>query len=136
MGLGSTTMLYNFLWPMLTTICCSTSTAREQNFGVTSDTSVAANQTFDYIVVGSGVAGMTVAARLSENPSISVLLIEAGGDDRTNPEIYNLLQFGQAFGTSLDWGWIAERDKVIHGGKTLGGSSSIVSLEHTFLSKI
>ncbi|KAJ7207349.1 hypothetical protein C8J57DRAFT_1070989 [Mycena rebaudengoi] len=82
-------------------------------------------QTFDYIVVGGGLAGMTVAARLAENPAMTVLIIEAGADDRTNPKIYDLYAYSQAFGTSMDWAWKAEQGKTIHGGKTLGGSSSI-----------
>jgi len=36
------------------------------------------NQTFDYLVVGGGTAGLAVAARLSENPAVSVAVIEAG----------------------------------------------------------
>ena len=38
------------------------------------------NSTFDYVVVGGGTAGLAIAARLSENPSTTVAVIEAGGN--------------------------------------------------------
>ncbi|KAK0203298.1 glucose oxidase [Desarmillaria ectypa] len=93
--------------------------------GVTTDPSEANGQSFDYIVVGAGLTGTTVAARLAEDSSLTVLLIEAGGDNRRDPRIYDVYAYGQALGSELDWNWRTDRGKTIHGGKTLGGSSSI-----------
>lgn len=59
-------------------------------FGVTVDPAAAADQTFDYIIVGAGLTGTTVASRLSEDPNVSVLLIEAGGDARQDPRVYDM----------------------------------------------
>ena len=39
---------------------------------------------FDYVVIGGGTAGLVVAARLSENPDVSVCVLEAGKDHSTN----------------------------------------------------
>ncbi|OSD05574.1 GMC oxidoreductase [Trametes coccinea BRFM310] len=93
--------------------------------GITSDPSAVDGQTYDYIVVGGGLTGTTVAARLAENSALKILLIEAGGDDRTNPQIYDIYEYSQVFNGPLDWAWEADQGKIIHGGKTLGGSSSI-----------
>jgi choline dehydrogenase len=99
--------------------------------GVTSDASTASGQTFDYIVVGGGLTGVTVAARLAENPGVTILLVEAGGDDRTDPRVFDIYNYGQAFGSELDWSWPADQGRHIPGGKTLGGSSSINGAAYT-----
>ena len=52
---------------------------------------------FDYVIVGAGPAGCVLANRLSADPAVSVLLIEAGGKD-TNPFIAMPRGFGQLLG--------------------------------------
>ncbi|KAK7043083.1 hypothetical protein VNI00_008437 [Paramarasmius palmivorus] len=99
-------------------------------YGVTTDPSVANGQTFDFIVVGGGLAGTTVAARLAETGTYSVLLVEAGADDRQDSRVYDIYAFGQAFGTSLDWQFPTEHGNMVS-GKTLGGSTSISGAHYT-----
>ncbi|EJC99487.1 uncharacterized protein FOMMEDRAFT_93872 [Fomitiporia mediterranea MF3/22] len=82
-------------------------------FGVTSDPNTADNQTFDYVIVGGGLAGLTIAGRLTEDPSKTVLVIEAGNDDRNDPRVFDLLEYGAVFGTSLDWAWDTDQNRVI-----------------------
>jgi choline dehydrogenase-like flavoprotein len=83
----------------------------------------------DYIVVGAGSAGAVVAARLSEDPSVSVLLIEAGGAGR-HLNIQVPAAFAKQFTTQHDWNyqtepepWLDNRSIYHPRGKMLGGSS-------------
>ena len=85
----------------------------------------------DYIVIGAGSAGCTVAARLSEDPAASVLLVEAGGSNR-KLEVKAPLAFSKQFHTNLDWDYWTEPEPHLNGrriyeprGKMLGGSSSM-----------
>jgi choline dehydrogenase len=87
---------------------------------------------YDYIVVGAGSAGCTVAARLSENPACRVLLIEAGSADVSRPSLQNPVLWPSTFGTDVDWAYrtipqarAARRMIDWPRGKILGGSSSI-----------
>ncbi|KAG8812464.1 hypothetical protein FRC17_002019 [Serendipita sp. 399] len=100
-------------------------TQQTRRFGVISDTNGIANQTFDYVVVGGGLTGITVAARLAENPSNTILIIEAGRNDRDNPLVYDIFQYGNVFASDLNWRYPTEEGKNITAGKTLGGGSSI-----------
>jgi len=57
---------------------------------------------YDYVIVGAGSAGCVLANRLSEDPDVSVALIEAGPPD-TLENIHVPLAFGQLFRTEVDW---------------------------------
>ena len=89
------------------------------------------SQPFDYIVVGAGSAGCVLADRLTEDPGTRVLLIEAGGRDRS-PNIKIPAAFAKQFHTKLDWDFSTEPEPHVDGrslyvprGKSLGGSSSM-----------
>ncbi len=87
---------------------------------------------WDYIIVGAGSAGCVLANRLSEDPSVKVVLIEAGGAD-WSPYIHIPAAIIRAIGNpKLDWCYLAEPDSsrlqkrdLWPAGRTLGGSSSI-----------
>ncbi len=87
--------------------------------------------TADYIVVGAGSAGAALAARLSEDPSTSVLLLEAGAPDKAL-ELHVPAAFSKLFRGPYDWGYDTVPQPELEGrtiywprGKTLGGSSSL-----------
>src|ERR687884_687526 len=63
---------------------------------------------YDYIVVGAGSAGCVLANRLSADPSTRVLLLEAGGSDRS-PKVKIPAAFAEQFHTKLDWDGGEER---------------------------
>ncbi len=86
---------------------------------------------YDFIVVGGGSAGCVLAARLSENPDVRVLLIEAGGRD-DHPYIHMPVGFAKMTTGPLTWGLTTtpqvhanNREIAYAQGKVLGGGSSI-----------
>ncbi len=86
---------------------------------------------YDYVIVGAGSAGCVLAARLSEDPDVSVLLLEAGGPD-TKENIHVPLGYLQLQRTDVDWDYVSAPEPNCGGrrialprGKVLGGSSSI-----------
>lgn len=88
-------------------------------------------QGFDYVIVGGGSAGCVLAARLSENPSVRVCLVEAGGRD-TNPLIHVPVGFAKMTTGPMTWGLTTapqrhanNREIPYAQAKVLGGGSSI-----------
>jgi choline dehydrogenase len=85
----------------------------------------------DYVIAGAGAAGCALAARLTEDPGTTVLLLEAGPRDR-HPMVSVPAGFSKLFKTELDWNYATAPQAAMGGrelywprGKTLGGSSSI-----------
>src|SRR5262245_24268516 len=93
---------------------------------------------YDYIIVGAGSAGCVLANRLTENTGATVLLLEAGGDDR-HPYIKVPIGLGKLQQHRMfDWGYSTEPESHLNGrqltvlrGKVLGGSSSINVMAYT-----
>ena len=92
---------------------------------------VMSKETFDYIIVGAGSSGCVLASRLSEDPSVSVCLLEAGGPD-TSVFVHAPLGAAVMLPTKINnWAFETIPQKGMNGrqgyqprGKTLGGSSS------------
>ena len=91
-----------------------------------------ATDTFDYVIVGGGTAGCVLANRLSANPKVRVLLLEAGGKD---DYIWVRIPVGYLYcmgNPRTDWCFRTESQKGLGGralnyprGRVLGGCSSI-----------
>lgn len=89
-------------------------------------------QIWDYIIIGAGSAGCVLANRLSENPDLNILLLEAGGSDRNILiQMPTALSYPMASPT-YSWGYETVAQEALDGrsiscprGKTLGGTSSI-----------
>ncbi|GAB3180815.1 GMC family oxidoreductase [Telluribacter humicola] len=91
---------------------------------------------YDYIIVGAGSAGCVLANRLSADPAVTVLLLEAGGPD-TKLEIRIPAAYSRLSRSEVDWGFFTEPQKhvldrrmYLPRGKTLGGCSSINAMAY------
>ncbi len=97
----------------------------------------ATEKVYDYVIVGAGSAGCVLAARLTEDEGVSVLVLEAGGWD-LDPWIHIPLGWGKILqGRLHDWMYFAEPEASVDGrrvecarGKVIGGSSSINAMAY------
>src|SRR5271166_753620 len=89
-------------------------------------------QRYDYVIIGAGSAGCVLAARLTEDPQVRVLLLEAGPRDRhwriSMPAAVGSLLSSDRF----NWNYVSDPEPQLDGrrlvhprGRVLGGSSSI-----------
>ncbi|KAF5379433.1 hypothetical protein D9615_006513 [Tricholomella constricta] len=109
------------------------SRAEERPFGITTDLAKFAEQSYDYIIVGGGSAGLVLANRLSLNPQYTIGVIEAG-QWQPDEDLINVPgMFGRGRNNaSLDWNFVTTLQPGIHNqsiqqprGKVLGGSSAL-----------
>ena len=85
----------------------------------------------DYLIVGAGSAGCALAARLTEDPDVSVILLEAGPPD-SEEALHIPVAFSQLYRTPFDWDYLSGpepglggRELYVPRGRVLGGSSSL-----------
>lgn len=91
------------------------------------------SQNYDYVIVGGGTAGLCVAARLTENPSVTVGVLEAGCNRMDDPQVYTPSLYPTLIGREkYDWCFQSVEQPSAGGkkysvprGKLLGGSSGI-----------
>ena len=98
--------------------------------------------TYDYIIVGGGTAGLTIASRLSEHSHLQIAIVEAGGfyetDSGNNSVVPGYASYGANTSPAaandtplIDWGFVTAPMAALNGrsfhyarGKTMGGSSA------------
>jgi choline dehydrogenase len=94
------------------------------------------SDTFDFIIVGAGSSGCVIANRLTADPGVRVLLIEAGGPPG-HPDAAHPGRWTTLIGSEMDWQYVTEPEPSLNGrriawprGKAHGGSSAINAMSY------
>ncbi|CAO1605796.1 hypothetical protein XANCAGTX0491_009302 [Xanthoria calcicola] len=103
-----------------------------------------ASTNFDFLIAGGGTAGLVLANRLTEIPTVSVGVIEAGEDLTNDTKVLTpLYMFDMPGDLEYDWNFSSEPQEALEGlrvlqnrGKMLGGSSGINFMQFTFASRV
>ncbi|MCJ1264745.1 hypothetical protein MMC22_004620 [Lobaria immixta] len=87
---------------------------------------------YDFVIVGGGTSGLVIAARLSEDPNLQVLVVEAGANMIEDSRVRTPALFQALKATEADWGFTTQAQATLKGreinlsqGRALGGSSAI-----------
>ncbi|KAG9237169.1 hypothetical protein BJ875DRAFT_481595 [Amylocarpus encephaloides] len=99
---------------------------------MTSSATTLPEKVFDYVVIGGGTSGLVVAARLTEDPNVRVLVLEAGENQLANPMINIPAMWTAILGSEMDYAFKTIPQDHLKGrilrhpqGKALGGSSAL-----------
>jgi choline dehydrogenase len=91
----------------------------------------------DYLVIGAGSSGSVLVERLSADPSVQVLLVEAGASGEADPAVRTPGRWTSLLGSAYDWGYVTEPEPGLDGrslafprGRAHGGSSAINAMVH------
>lgn len=96
------------------------------------------SKVYDYVIVGGGTAGCVLASRLKQgNPSLSIIVVEAGSDVNKRPDVLDGSQWAPLLATELNWQYQTVPQQHLGGrvvanaaGKALGGSTAINAGEY------
>ena len=93
----------------------------------TSSIDVVGDRQFDFIIAGGGTAGLVLARRLTEDPNLHVLVVEAGADRREDPKILTPGMVGTMYSDpDYDWDYLTEPQV----GGTLHSQERTCIIEH------